>query len=659
MNNNKPRANILIVEDEDVLRKVLENTLTKLGYLVCNNFASAGEAIEYTKTHKPDIVLMDIQLRGEMDGIEAAERIYSEQKIPVVFLTSYADDVLLERAKLVGSFGYMLKPFKERELVATIDMALHKAKLERKLAESEEKHRLFFENSPIGIIHYNNNGIITEVNDSMISIFGSTREKLVGLDIDDIPDKKFSKEVYKSLEGEIGFYEDEYTSFTGKKSAIIKASWIPIIRDGEVISGVGIVENITERNQAEKELEQTNKVLKQERNMFISGPVVVFKWQNKEGWPVEYVSPNVKNVFGYSAEELLSGKMPYAEIIHKKDIDRVSNEVAAYSESDVENFKHKPYRIIRKDRKTICIADYTTILRDEAGKITHYMGYIEDITERKKVEEELRKHHEHLEDLVEERTGEVERSQKSLILLMEDVNEINQELKSVNTMLDATNKELEAFSYSVSHDLRAPLTRMDGFSKALLTNYSGTLDDQGIHFLNRIRASSQHMAKLIDDLLSLSRITREKVFRQKVDLSQIAGKIADELKASEPGRQVNFEITKGLSAKADRKFVVIILENLLGNAFKFTGKKENAIIEFGNETIDENEVFFIKDNGAGFDMKYYDKIFTAFQRLHSNEEYKGSGIGLAIVQRIINKHGGKIWAESEEGKGTTFYFRFE
>ncbi|MCK4701516.1 MAG: GHKL domain-containing protein, partial [Bacteroidales bacterium] len=159
--------------------------------------------------------------------------------------------------------------------------------------------------------------------------------------------------------------------------------------------------------------------------------------------------------------------------------------------------------------------------------------------------------------------------------------------------------------------------------------------------------------------LSLSRITREKVSRQKIDLSQTAGKIVKELKASEPGRQVNFEIAKGLSANADMKFVVIILENLLGNAFKFSGKKKNTIIEFGEKIINEDEVFFIKDNGAGFNMKYYDKIFTAFQRLHSDEEFKGTGIGLAIVQRIINKHGGKIWAESKEGKGTTFYFKFE
>jgi len=179
-----------------------------------------------------------------------------------------------------------------------------------------------------------------------------------------------------------------------------------------------------ERKRAEKELEQINKVLKQERHMFISGPVVVFKWQNKEGWPVEYVSPNVKDVFGYSVEELLSGKPPYAEIVPKEDIGRVSNEVATYSESGVEDFEHKPYRIIRKDRKVIWIADYTTILRDEAGKIIHYLGYIVDITERKKAEEELQKRLDELEIYYIGSKGR----EKRIMELKHKVNELLEEL---------------------------------------------------------------------------------------------------------------------------------------------------------------------------------------------------------------------------------------
>ncbi len=276
--------------------------------------------------------------------------------------------------------------------------------------------------------------------------------------------------------------------------------------------------------------------------------------------------------------------------------------------------------------------------------------------ERKKAEEELAKHRDHLEELVNERTLELEKSQNSLTLLLDDVNDINKELQKTNTKLDSTNKEMEAFSYSVSHDLRAPLTRMDGFSQAILDTYSDKLDEQGKHFLNRIRSSSQHMAKLIDDMLALSRISRKDIFRQQLDLTQLAENISEELMNAEPKRKVNFKIKKGLKIKADQKFVIILLQNLLGNAYKFTGKNKNAVIEFGTKTIDKKEVFFIKDNGAGFNMKYYNKIFTAFQRLHHEDDFKGTGIGLAIVQRIINKHGGEIWAESEKGKGSVFYF---
>jgi len=277
--------------------------------------------------------------------------------------------------------------------------------------------------------------------------------------------------------------------------------------------------------------------------------------------------------------------------------------------------------------------------------------------ERKKTEEEIAKHRDHLKDLVKERTKELEKSQYSLSLLLDDVNDINVQLQKTNTKLDSTNKEMEAFSYSVSHDLRAPLTRMDGFSQAILDTYSDKLDEQGKHFLNRIRSSSKHMAKLIDDMLALSRISRKDIFRQQLDLTQLAENISKELMNTEPKRKVDFKIKKGLKIKADQKFIIILLQNLLGNAFKFTGKEKNAVIEFGKKSIDKKEIFFIKDNGDGFDMKYYDKIYIAFQRLHHEEDFPGTGIGLAIVQRIINKHGGKIWAESEMGKGSVFYFR--
>jgi len=225
--------------------------------------------------------------------------------------------------------------------------------------------------------------------------------------------------------------------------------------------------------------------------------------------------------------------------------------------------------------------------------------------------------------------------------------------------LAAANKELEAFSYSVSHDLRAPLRAIDGFSKVLLTSYAQALDDRGRHYLDRVRAATHRMSELIDDLLGLARVGRKELARREVDVSALAGKVAAELARRDAERAVRVEIAPGLSANADPQLLAIVLENLLGNAWKFTGKAAGACIEVGQERNGTGGPFYIRDNGAGFDMAYADKLFGAFQRLHLDSDFEGTGIGLVTVQRIVNRHGGRIWAEGAVGKGATFRFTLE
>jgi signal transduction histidine kinase len=225
--------------------------------------------------------------------------------------------------------------------------------------------------------------------------------------------------------------------------------------------------------------------------------------------------------------------------------------------------------------------------------------------------------------------------------------------------LAAANKELEAFSYSVSHDLRAPLRGIDGFSNALLSRYGPQLDEQGRHYLDRVRAGTMRMATLIDDMLGLAKVGRRQLIRQQVNLSEIAGRVAAELATRPPVRLVRVKIEKGLTMEADPDLLAIVLENLMGNAWKFTAKREAACIEVGKRKDGAEAAFYVRDNGAGFDMAYADKLFGAFQRLHSDEDFEGTGIGLATVQRIVNRHGGRIWAEGEVGKGATFYFTLE
>ncbi len=238
----------------------------------------------------------------------------------------------------------------------------------------------------------------------------------------------------------------------------------------------------------------------------------------------------------------------------------------------------------------------------------------------------------------------------------EEIKALNRHLERRIGELNDLNRELETFSYTVSHDLRGPLSRMSGFSKALLESHQSQLDDQGRLYLNRIEHSARRMNDLVEDLLSLSRVTRVEMNRQMVDLGEIVRSLAAELAAREPSRAVEFVVAEGVHAFGDPDLLRAALLNLLENSWKFTRKHENARIEFGVVESNYGRTYFLRDDGAGFEMSQAPRLFNAFQRLHKDSEFEGTGIGLATVERIVRRHGGRIWAEGEIERGAAFYF---
>ncbi|NOZ79439.1 MAG: PAS domain-containing protein [Acidobacteria bacterium] len=254
---------------------------------------------------------------------------------------------------------------------------------------------------------------------------------------------------------------------------------------------------------------------------------------------------------------------------------------------------------------------------------------------------------------LEQRTAEAERLNRAMLNLLEDLKAEQRHTREITRRLEISNRELETFAYSVSHDLRAPLRAIDGFSEALAEELGSGLNERQKDSLDRIRAAAQRMGGMIDDLLKLSRATRVEMRRQRVDLSELAHAVLDELREGDPGRPVEIEVPPGLTAEGDPQLLRLVLQNLIGNAWKFTAPRPRARIELGRL---EGGIFYVRDNGVGFDMKYADKLFGAFQRLHRQEEFPGTGIGLATVQRIVLRHGGRVWAEAEPGRGATFFF---
>jgi PAS domain S-box-containing protein len=410
----------------------------------------------------------------------------------------------------------------------------------------------------------------------------------------------------------------------------LKECWIssrayPVYNENnEVYRIVGISEDVTDRKQAEQDLSRSKSEFEAIFNSI--SDVVIYSDTNRR---IVLTNPAMQEVFGYTNDEIVgqSTEILYADKEDFAEQGRRIFGVSARIDKDTFEINYKC-----KDGTVFIGETFGSKIFDSQGNAVAFIGVIRDVSERKKIQSELLRHRDHLEELVSNRTME----------------------------LSTLNRELEAFSYSVSHDLRAPLRAINGFSSLLVEEYQAKLDDAAKDYLSRIIAASVKMERLIDDLLEISRVSRADLNKNSVDLSSMAEEILTTLQTEHPDRAVEWEVQQDLSTRGDPTLMHAMLQNLLDNAWKYTANREHAKIRFYRDSTNgSSSTYCIEDNGTGFDMRYKDKIFQPFQRLHSDKEFEGTGIGLATVNRVITRHSGEIWATSTPGQGSHFYFRLQ
>jgi PAS domain S-box-containing protein len=339
---------------------------------------------------------------------------------------------------------------------------------------------------------------------------------------------------------------------------------------------------------------------------------------------VEYANPEFARIYGAVAPGELLGRQ-VIELVHPDDRERLRARLARANEADVSGAPFV-FCIRRNDGTEVLVESHAVSTLQGDRWVEQVL--VRDVTEARRAAEQVRQLNETLEEKVRTRTAE----------------------------LEAANEELESFSYSVSHDLQAPLRAIAGYSGIVRTEHAALVPGEARALIGRIEAAAKRMSELIEDLLSLARVSRQEIRKTRVDLSRLAREIGGDLAEAHPGRAVDLRITPGLHAYADPLLLRIVLQNLLANAWKYTSKRAQARVEFGVEMRDGERVYYVRDNGAGFDMQHSAGLFKPFQRLHTDREYEGTGIGLATVERIIRRHSGRIWADAAPDGGATFSF---
>ncbi len=488
---------ILIVEDNQVVAMDLKKRIERLGYSVFAIVDSGETVLNVIKKNQPDIILMDIVLKGQMSGVETVEKINVRFDIPVIYITACGDSKTLEKAKESGPYHIISKPFKDKDLYASIEMALYKHAMEKRVKESEKKYRLIFETAVNLIVSINDQNVITDCNN------------------------------------------------------------------------------------------------------------------------------RIKQIFDYAPDEMIGQSL--VKILFPDDMKKVLNVLNEIRFGGT--FNDIKYRMIKKDGSVVHVKMNSSVINEINGASSQIICFIENVTENKKMEEELEQYRAHLEELVKDRTEELKRS----------------------------NEELQHFAYTISHDLQEPLRMVSVYTQLLGHRYKGRLDSDADTFIENASGGAIRMYQLIKDVLTYSRIESSGSSFQPTDCSEIFKEVLKNLKVTIEDSHAIIRCDSLPTITGDRTQLIQLFQNLVSNAIKYCDQKIPKI-QVGADGNDDEWLFYVKDNGIGIDPKYAKKIFMIFQRLHNRDKYTGTGVGLAVCKKIVERHNGKIWVESEEGKGATFYF---
>lgn len=608
----KQKIKILLVDDKKANLLALEQLLVEKERQIIKA-VSGEEALKIAFNNDIDLVILDVQMPG-MDGFEVAQLLKSNvrtREIPIIFATAeMKEQKFIVRGMEEGAIDYLFKPLDPAVTKAKVDVLLKIQQQKKQLVEKNkllERYELLINNCSDLICTIDAETFkFEEINNAFNSLLGYELDEMRGTSLiyyilND--DRELIKALKQNGEKQLNFETNIYC-----KSRSIKClHWHVVVKDGKWYANA---RDITEAKQVEKIKHYLSTVVKQSTDAIYIHDLVgnIISW-NK----------GAEKIYGFSEQEALQMKIwNFIPSFLLNEAQEIATRVI-----NGENIPSLETRRITKHGKIIDVLFSASVVFDTNSNLKSIA-----ITER---------------DITEQKASETR------------INLLNSELQKNVEQLELINKELESFSYSVSHDLRAPLRAIMGFSRIIQNEFHSSLDEEGIRMFGNIETNAKKMGVLIDDLLEFSRLGRKELKKTEVGTSELVSKVVKEINTVTPNK-ANIAIHPLPDALADYSLLTQVFQNLISNAIKYSGKKDLPKVEIGCEENEKEYIFHVKDNGAGFNMKYYDKLFGVFQRLHENKEFEGTGVGLAIVARIVAKHGGKVWAKGKVNEGATFYF---